>query len=355
MSLLPDSHTVAVNAGGGNVDIESRPAPNAEPGRVVIEVSHCGICGSDIHMILESWGRPGTVHGHEYSGTIVAVAEGEGVWSVGDEVVAGAGPRCGQCERCLAGEPAQCEQRDAITSGDYDGAYARFVSLDVGSLLRIPDGLGMREAALAEPLAVALHAIKRSGIATGESAIVFGAGPIGALIVATLVAEGIGPLTVVEPAPPRQELARRIGADNVITPDEVPTFGIHQPEEISPIAVHVVFECSGKKSAMEAGLMNTRRGGRFIFVGAGIEPPSVDANRVLLNEIIITGSYASVTVDFEESLALLASGRLPTDELIDATDVPVDGIEDALLDLAAGKIAGKVMVVPSELAKKGTS
>jgi threonine dehydrogenase-like Zn-dependent dehydrogenase len=227
-----------------------------------------------------------------------------------------------------------------------DGAYAGYVRIDARSLLRVPPGLGLREAALAEPLAVALHGITRAQVRPGDSVMVFGAGPIGALSVAALVARGIGPVTVVEPGAGRQELARGLGADRVVHPADLPSFGIHQPEEIAPDAVHVVLECSGKRAAMEAGLQQLRRGGRLALVGAGIEAPRFDPNRILLNELTICGSFVYDEGGFPAALELLASGALPTDQLIDPTDVPLGGLRDAMASLLDGSIAGKVMVVP---------
>ncbi len=177
MTELPTTHVVAVHERVGHIAVEERPVPRPEPGRVVVEVSHCGICGSDIHVIMEGWGKPGGVHGHEFSGVIAAVGDGVEGWAVGDEIVCGSSPKCGRCEGCRSGNPSQCTNRDGVQSDHYDGAYARFASVDAASLLRIPAGVTRREAALAEPLAVALHGITRSGITVGQSAMVFGAGP----------------------------------------------------------------------------------------------------------------------------------------------------------------------------------
>jgi threonine dehydrogenase-like Zn-dependent dehydrogenase len=343
---LPEAHPVAVHTRIGEVQVEERPVPKAEPGRVVVEVSHCGICGSDIHMIMEGWAKPGRVHGHEYSGVVAAIGDGVEGWQVGDEIVCGASPKCGRCPGCLAGRPSQCLNRDTIASDDHDGAYARYVSVDARCLLRVPEGLGLRDAALAEPLAVALHGITRSAIRAGQSSMVFGAGPIGALTAAVLVAQGIGPVTVVEPSPARQELARRLGVDQVLHPDELPTFGLHQPEELSSFASDVVFECSGRGAAMEVGLQQVARGGTFVMVGAGIEPPTFDGNRILLNEVTIVGSFIYDADGFERALEMLASGVLPTEVLIEPADVPLDGLLDAMEGLGSGRLAGKVMVAP---------
>ena len=343
---VPASMPAAVYRGSGEVAVEDRPVPEPGPGEVLVEVGHCGICGSDLHLIAERLGTAGTVLGHEYSGMVAALGAGVTGWAVGDEVVGGPAPRCGQCRRCLEGQPSQCEVRRRVMTDGHDGAFARFILVDARALVRIPEGLGRREAALAEPLAVALHGITRSQIRPGETAMVMGAGPIGALTVAALFARGLGRVTVVEPAPPRQALARALGAE-VLDPDDLPTYPMWEPEDLSPLAVDVVLECSGHKAAMQAGLHQLRRGGRMVLVGAGMQPPSFDPNRMLLNELTITGSFVYDADGFERALELLSTpGAIPTEVLIESDDIGLDRVGDAVRRLAAGDTAGKVMVAP---------
>jgi (R,R)-butanediol dehydrogenase/meso-butanediol dehydrogenase/diacetyl reductase len=175
---------------------------------------------------------------------------------------------------------------------------------------------------------------------------VFGAGPIGALTVAALVAKGFGPVAVVEPGERRRRLAKALGATEVLDPAELETYPPWQPERQSPRAVDVVFECSGKKAAMEAGFYQLGRGGHLVLVGAGMEAPRFDPNRMILNELQVSGSFVYDEDGFERALELLASGLLPTDTLIDPADVSLDGLGVAMEKLATGDIAGKVMVVP---------
>jgi threonine dehydrogenase-like Zn-dependent dehydrogenase len=228
----------------------------------------------------------------------------------------------------------------------HDGAFARYVLVGDSSLLRLPAGLTPRQAALAEPLAVALHGITRSGAAPGDRVMVIGAGPIGALSIAALVARGIGPIIAVEPGERRRQLARQLGADEVLDPTELERFPPWEPERIAERAAHVVLECSGKKEAIETGFHQLRRGGTLVLVGAGLEHPSFDPNRFVLNELHIVGSFVYDQGGFEQALELLASDGFPTDLLIEADDVPLDRLSDALVDLAQGRLAGKVMVVP---------
>ena len=346
MSELPQTMPAAVLQRPGQVVVEQRPVPLPRPHEVLVEVDHCGICGSDVHMLLDGWGEKGLVAGHEFTGTIVAMGDDVTGWAVGEVVVGGTSPKCGHCRRCLEGKPSQCENRQGPIVDGHDGAFARYVLVGAASLLRLPAGLTPRQAALAEPLAVALHGITRSGAAPGDRVMVIGAGPIGALSIAALVARGIGPVIAVEPGERRKQLARRLGADEVLDPTDLETFPPWEPERITERATHVVLECSGKKAAIEAGFHQLRRGGTLVLVGAGLDHPAFDPNRFVLNELHVVGSFVYDLGGFERALELLASDDFPTDLLIEAEDVPLDRLSDALTGLAEGRLAGKVMVVP---------
>ena len=222
---LPSGDGVGGLPQPGDVGVEERPVPTPGPGEVLVEVAYCGICGSDLHIMIEGWGKPGNVGGHEYTGIVAAVGEGVTRWAPGDAVVCGPSPRCGECRRCREGQPSQCERRDRHRSTAIPGgAFAGYVVNDARSLLALPDGMSPRVAALAEPLAVALHGITRSGMVPGDTAMVFGAGPIGALTIAALVAMDLGPVVVVEPGERRRRLAAELGAAEVLHPTELETY-----------------------------------------------------------------------------------------------------------------------------------
>lgn len=348
MSPGPEgSMAAAVYRSVGEMTVDDRPVPAVEADGVLIEVDHCGICGTDLHFVLEGWSPPDRIHGHEYSGVIAAVGADVEGWRVGDEVVGGASPTCGVCAMCRAGRTSLCVERGTPGKGVYQGAFARYIAVSADELHRIPDGVDLRSAALTEPLAIALHAITVSRIRPGQTVLIFGAGPIGALILAALRARDDREVTVVEPGPPRVELARALGAARVLAPDAVEVPSIAEPERIVEGAADVVFECSGRRSAMEAGLAQVRRGGTLVLVGSGMDPPHFDSNRILMNELIVTGSFNYDPNGFDDALALLATGRLPIDLLIDAQDVALDGIVAAMKRLVAGEIAGKVLVDPN--------
>lgn len=340
--------SVAVLYGIRDVRIEERPTPQLGPDDVLIEVSHCGICGSDIHFIVEWPGaaKPGSIEGHEFSGTIVEVGSEVSGWQVGDQVVGGPSPRCGRCRFCAGGRPSLCEERGRVgaDNDDWQGAFARYKRMPARQLLRVPDGLSLKHAALVEPMAVALHGITRAGGADPEGRyLITGGGPIGFLSVAALKAAGVVDVVVSEPHEGRRSLCAKLGA-RVIIPDDlvIPPM----PHDIVTEPFDVVLECSGNKAAMEAGLAQLRRGGRLVLVGAGIRAPRFDPNRILLNELEITGSFVYDAGGFDASLELLASGRVPLDLLVESDDIPLDAIVDASVDLFEGRRPAKAMVVP---------
>ena len=173
-----------------------------------------------------------------------------------------------------------------------------------------------------------------------------GAGPIGALTIAALRALGIDDIKVSEPAPVRQELARRLGASVVIGPDELEVPGPFDPGAIVERRRRRRARVLRSRRRHGGGPGATQAPGRLVLVGAGMAAPRFDPNRILLNELTITGAFCYDADGFERSLALLASGKLPLKELIDPVDVPLTGTLDAMHALASGQIAAKVLIAP---------
>ena len=198
-----------------------RPVPAV--GEVLIDVRYCGICGSDLHML----GLPadlvpaGHVLGHELTGVVSGLGPGVTGWSAGERVVVLPMVACGRCYACRAGHSNLCEQ-GGIDDGPgigRPGGYAESVAVPAGMLRRLPSTVSDRDGALAEPLAVALRAIRLSGAAPDEPVCVLGAGPIGVLVMAGLLAAGFERVAVVEPGPGRRAAAERLGV-RTAEPDE---------------------------------------------------------------------------------------------------------------------------------------
>ncbi|MGZ4690058.1 MAG: zinc-dependent alcohol dehydrogenase [Acidimicrobiia bacterium] len=340
---MGDVMPAAVYVGAGNMAVRELPIPGLAPDQVLIEVSHCGICGTDLHLVLEEYARPDSVLGHEWAGTIVGVGEQVAGWQIGDRVVAGSDPGCGTCRACLAGRPSVCLERDPVDHLEFSGAFCRYKAVDARRLLRIPDGLSTRAAALTEPTAIAMHTVNLSRVSPADRILVTGAGPVGLLTIAVLRSRGVADITVSEPAPARRERALAVGAGRAVSPDALGRAPMGRPVD-EPYAV--AFECSGHASAAEAALDQLDYAGTLVFVGTGREMPRVNHNRMIVLELTAIGAYNYDTDGFRDALELLASGALPLDLLIEPRDVLLDRVLDAMQRLAAGESPGKVMVRP---------
>ena len=332
-----------VYVGDGAVEVRSVPVPEVGPDEVLIEVSHCGICGTDLHLVLEQMGRPGSGLGHEWAGTLAAVGDAVAGWELGARVVAGPKPGCGECRACVRGRPSVCLRREPIDHLEFRGAFARYVKAEAARLVRVPESLSTRAAALTEPTAVALHAVNLSGVTPADRVLVTGAGPIGLLVTAVLAARGVRDVTVSEPADARRERALAVGARRVIVPDDLPHADMGGPVA-EPYSV--VFECSGRAEAAESALDQLDYAATFVFVGAGAHYPRLNHNRVIIFESTLIGAFNYDAEGFGPALDLLASGAMPLDALIEPDDVLLDGLYAAMQRCAAGELPGKVMIRP---------
>ena len=341
-SPIPATMPAAVYRRQGELEVTDMPVPVLGPDDALVEVAYCGLCGTDLHMVLDGWGAPDTVFGHEWSGR-VAAAGAEARIDSGTPVVGRDWVECGRCQRCQAGQPGLCVQRPlAGVDDNHSGAFARYLAVDHRNLTPVPEGVGLREAAYAEPLAVAMHAVTKGAFEPGGRAMVFGCGPIGAGVVAVLIAGGAD-VTVVEPQARRQDLARRLGAA-VRPADDLRDPG--HPGQVPPDAVGWVFETSGARQAAQAGLTQLAGGGTMVIVGTGMDYPRLDTSRLILNELVVTGAYEYDPDGLPAALDLIASGVLPMDVLLEPDPVGLDEILDTMGRLRSGEVAGKVLVQP---------
>ena len=341
---MSDVMPAAVYIGGGAMAVQDVPVPALGPSEVLVEISHCGICGSDLHLVLEQYARPGSVLGHEWAGTVAAVGSDVGDrWEVGTHVVSNPTGGCGECRPCRRGRPAVCLRRPPTDYLEFNGAFCRYLAVPAERLLRIPDGLSIREAALTEPTAIAIHTVNLAGVSADDRVLVTGAGPVGLLITAVLRARGVDAITVSEPSPARRERALAVGATRVLAPDELSRPGIGQ---VVDEPYDVAFECSGHASAAEAALDQLDFAGTLVFVGTGREAPRMNHNRMIVLELSVIGAYNYDADGFAPALELLASGVLPLDLLIEPDDVGLDRVLVTMQRLAAGELPGKVMVTP---------
>lgn len=257
-------------------ELTEQPDPEPSPGEVLVRVRAVGVCGSDLHSFSEGAvgdmpSRFPMVLGHEPTGVVVRAGPGVNGWAPGDKVLLEPAIYCYHCEFCLTGHHNVCANLRFLSQPDDPGFFRDYVSLPAKNLIPLPENLSFAEGTLFEPLAVVLHSMKFVRIDFGETAAVFGAGPIGLLTVAALRLAGAARVFAVEPVAARRELALRLGADAAIDPGRVnPRQALL--EETRGRGVDVAIDCATRGSSLNDCLHVTRNAGRVVVTGIPYEP-----------------------------------------------------------------------------------
>ncbi len=313
-----------------------------EPGYVQLRVSHCGICGTDLHLFHGNMDQRVTlpqVIGHESSGVIEAIGGDTGDWKTGDRVTVRPLDPCGQCAACKRGFSHVCQKLKFIGI-DAPGAMQSLWTVPAHTLHRLPDNLTLEHAALVEPIAVACHDVRLGEVASGEFAVVIGGGPIGALV--ALVAKNKGARVIVtEINPFRVSLLKKLGLE-VYDPRSVDIAALVQ-SETNGAGADVVFEVSG--AAAGAELMTKLPGvrGRIVMVAVFPKPVPVDLHKFFWREMRLIGTRVYEPMDFDEAIDLLANSAIPFRELITGV-YPLDGLEKGLLQMEQGADVMKILI-----------
>ena len=319
-------------------DIEARPPSRGE---VRIRVAYVGLCGTDLHILHGSMdGRVETplVFGHEMSGAIDAVGDGVIGWNVGEKVTVMPLDWDGTCPACRAGNEHICQHLDFIGI-DSPGALQELWNVPARTLVRMPDAIALDAAALVEPVAVAVHDVRRSELGPGQKAVVIGGGPIGVLI--AIVARRFGAdVVVIELDAGRRAQVEGLG------------FPALDPRQIDQVAwveewtggagADVVFEVSGAAAAVLGATQLAKVRGTIVVVAIHPTPREIDLQRVFWRELRLLGARVYQRTDFEAAVDLIAEGVIPVDLMISRI-VSMDDTQAAFADLEAGR-AMKILV-----------
>ena len=208
-----------------NLTIEEREIPEPGRGQVLVKMAANGICGSDVHFYND--GRLGNfvvttpyIPGHESSGTVVACGEGANLYKEGQRIVIEPGIACGQCKYCKIGRYNQCPYVQFLSAPPVNGTFCDYLCINENYVFPIPDSLSFEDAAMIEPLAVAIHAINRARMIPGETGVIVGAGPIGLLTLQAFKAAGGCHAICIDLHEMRLEIAKKLGADEILLPME---------------------------------------------------------------------------------------------------------------------------------------
>ena len=287
----------------GSFRVADVPDPTPQATQIVVRVECCGICGTDLHILAGEF--PPTpypiIPGHEFAGTVVARgADVRPDLPVGARVAVDPSLYCGYCRKCRAGRDNLCENWAAI--GDtVDGAFAEFVAVPAVNAYRLPDHLDAQYGAMAEPLACAVHGIRRLGPVSGDPVVVIGAGTMGLMMLQLLLHAGAGPVAVVDRVSERLEVARKLGAAQAVT----------DAGALDEARFGVAVDATGVPEAIETAIGLLDRGGRMLVFGVSPAEAAIRVSpfRVYNDEITITGSMA-ILRSFGQAVDLLASGAV---------------------------------------------
>lgn len=291
------------------------PEPEIRADEVLIKVHSCGICGSDVHGFDGSSGRriPPLIMGHEASGEIAAVGAGVSRFAPGLRVTFDSMISCGRCLFCRRGRPNLCEDRMVlgVSCGDYrrHGAFAEYVAVPESVVFSVPDVLPYDEAAMVEPVSVAVHAVNRSGVTLGDTAVVVGAGMIGLLTIQALRTAGCGRIIAVDLAADRLALAAALGADETIESGADTDVPALIREKTGGLGADIVMEAVGADATVTVALESVRKGGTVTLIGNIAPTVNFGLQSVVTREISVLGSCASSN-DYPACLELMARGSI---------------------------------------------
>ena len=340
---------VGLVAGREQIELREFPDPTPEPEKAVVQISHCGICGTDLHAFDQGGFYNPAICGHEWAGTISALGAGVEHLHEGDRVGIGIAPACGRCPECRSGDAAHCSAAllGMLGIGPLaapHGGFASAIGVEAARLYPLHPKLSDLEAAMLEPATVAIHALRRAPLRLGDSVIVLGAGPIGLLVLQCALLAGAGSVVVVEPEPSRAKLAARLGATLVLDPG-AEDFESKVRELCGPLGADVVFECAGIPATIDQAVGLARRGGLVSLVGLANVPAQIVPGAWLAREVRLVASLGYLHEEFEVAMQLVADGRLRLEPLHTET-VGLDGMEHAFRRLLAGEGAVKILVDP---------
>jgi L-iditol 2-dehydrogenase len=322
--------------------LEERAVPQPGPGQVAVRVTSVGVCGSDTHYY--DHGRIGRfvveqplVLGHEAAGVVTALGPGVTAPAVGQRVSIEPGVPDLTCGQCLAGRYNLCPNMRFFATPPIDGAFAEYVVVHAAFAHPVPDGISDDAAALLEPLSVGVWACRKARVTAGSRVLITGAGPIGLVSVQTALAFGATEVVVSDVNPARLELARELGATQVVDARTASVADLSSRPD-------VLLECSGHPAATVQALRALDLAGRAVFVGMGGDELPVPLSVVQERELELTGTFRYAGT-WPTAIALVASGRVDLDRLVTGT-YELGRAEDALTAGRRDLQSVKVVVHP---------
>jgi (R,R)-butanediol dehydrogenase / meso-butanediol dehydrogenase / diacetyl reductase len=340
--VVTTESTAARYVGERAIDVAPVAQLAPGPGEVRIDVAFTGICGTDLHIVHGDMDQRVTVPavlGHEMSGRIAEIGPGVTTWSVGDPVTVMPLEWCGTCPACLAGHQHICH-RLIFVGIDSPGAMQSSWTVPSRILVRLPYEISLRDAALVEPTAVAVHDVRRAQLSPGERVLVVGGGPVG-LLVAVVAREVGGEILVLEVDAHRRSVIAELGFD-VLDPTTDDVAG-HLEAWTEGAGVPLAFEVSGSQPGLDTAIDALAVRGRLVVVAIHPQARPVSLFRLFWRELTVIGARVYERADYERAVDLVAAGVVPADALISAV-VALSEAADAFVQLERGGGVMKVLI-----------
>jgi len=326
-----------------HLELAEVPEPEPAADEAVLEVTGCGICGSDLHLASQL-APPGTILGHEIAGVVRAVgtAVDAGRWRPGTVVAARPFGGCGRCDQCRRGRADHCAQFRLIGM-ERPGGFAELVAVRHDELFALPAAVRADEQPLVEPLAVMCRAFRRGQVSAADTVAVLGAGPIGLAAVAWARSRGVEVIAVSEPSALRRDLATRLGASAVFDPGAEPVVaGI---AEATGGGASVVIECSGRPGLIEQAIESAAVDGRVVVVGICPQDDQIFPFWAISKELDVRFSIYYGREDFTDTIEALAGEHIDAVGMVTET-ISLDELPERFSRLERDPDAGKVIVRP---------
>lgn len=313
------------------LEIQDSPIPSFGKDEVLIRVKACGICGSDVHGYDGSSGRriPPLIMGHEAAGLIEECGSEVSGFSKGDRVTFDSTVYCGKCSYCKKGQVNLCDNRMVlgVSCEDYrrHGAFAEFVTVPSHIIYKLPDTFPFEHAAMIEAVSVAVHAVGRISFDSGDKSLVVGAGMIGLLLIQAIRSAGCSEIIAVDMDNDRLNLAKKLGATQVINSQEVDALSFIL-NETEGQGVDKSFEVVGATPTVQLSIHAVRKGGSVVMVGNLAPEVELPLQSVVTREISLFGTCASAG-EYPKCIELMADGSIQVDPLISAKVALEEGPE----------------------------
>lgn len=334
------------------IEFMEKQKPMIQSGEVLVKVAYCGICGSDVHGYLNGiMIPPGTVMGHECSGSVSEVGDAVNNFEPGERVAVKPSPQCGECYWCQREQYSLCPEglkRAIGITTDHDGAFAEYVRIQYPNemLFKLPSNISFKDAALIEPLATSLHAVRMSKFRAGDHVVIIGAGMIGLGTLQFLKLGEAGQIIVLETSQKKAQLALEMGADEVLNP----LAKGEDPKDIifkltNGIGADVVFECAGVPLSFQTCTNYVKSGGQVIMVGINDKDVAFNNFQLVVREIEMKGVLAYYD-EFAEVIECLDQGKIRTEPLVSDIIKLTDLEEKGFKRLIASQDIVKILVRP---------